>query len=139
MPPKVSHGGGCAERAPVTYVFSNPVPASATFPAFEMAAIWTAGSCLLGLNLVVVVYWPSGWASCFQAWLSALAVLRAEWPGAGAAVAETESGAARGRQRADRRRRSALNQGESCNSVLGVGLEDIRAGWEFKASTVRQG
>ncbi|MFE9996191.1 hypothetical protein [Streptomyces avermitilis] len=55
MPPKVSHGGECAERAPVTYVSSNPVPASATSPAFETAAIRTAGACLLGLGLVLAV------------------------------------------------------------------------------------
>ncbi|BCL30934.1 hypothetical protein GCM10017557_57930 [Streptomyces aurantiacus] len=38
MPPKVSHGGACAERVPVTCVSSNHVPASATFPGFETAA-----------------------------------------------------------------------------------------------------
>lgn len=43
-PPKVSHGGGRAERAPVTCVSSNHVPASATLPGFEAAAIRTAGS-----------------------------------------------------------------------------------------------
>jgi hypothetical protein len=34
QPPKVSHGGGCAERAPVTCASSNPVRASATLPEY---------------------------------------------------------------------------------------------------------
>lgn len=54
-PPKVSHGGEYAERSPATCVFSNPVPVSATSPAFETAAIQTAGACLLGLGLDLVV------------------------------------------------------------------------------------
>jgi len=45
----------CAEQAPVTYVSSNPAPASATFPGFETTSTRTAGSRVLGLGLVLVV------------------------------------------------------------------------------------
>ncbi|MDX3499590.1 hypothetical protein ACKI1I_03440 [Streptomyces turgidiscabies] len=51
----MSQDGECAERAPVTYVSSNPVRASATLPGFETTATRTAGSCVLGLGLVLVV------------------------------------------------------------------------------------
>lgn len=55
--------------------------------------------------------WYSGWSGCFLLWLSALAVLRAEWPGAAGAVAETGSGGGPWPPaRADRRRRAALIQ-----------------------------
>lgn len=40
QPPKVSHSGRGAERAPVTCVSSNPLPSSATLPPVEF---WTRG------------------------------------------------------------------------------------------------
>lgn len=55
--------------------------------------------------------WRSGSSGCLLVWLSVSATLRAEWPGAGAAVAETGSGGGpRPPARADRRRRAALIQ-----------------------------
>lgn len=51
------------------------------------------------------------WGRCFLAWLSALAVVRAERRGAAGAVAETRSGGGPGPPaRAARRRRAALIQ-----------------------------
>ncbi|ANB07297.1 hypothetical protein SAM40697_3339 [Streptomyces ambofaciens] len=55
--------------------------------------------------------WWSEWSGCFLVELSALAVLRAERVGAGAAVAETRSGGGPWPPaRAARRRRAALIQ-----------------------------
>lgn len=50
------------------------------------------GGVELGLGLDVVMVPVLGPGECFRVWPSASSVVRAEWPGAGAAVAETGSG-----------------------------------------------
>lgn len=58
-----------------------------------------------------VWFWRSDWSGYFLVWLPTLAVLRAEWAGAAAAVAETWSGGGPWPPaRAARRRRAALIQ-----------------------------
>lgn len=133
QPPKVSHGGGCAERAPVTCASSNPVRASATLPEYvpgrtpSVLGVVYVGTLLRSASALgakrrpmarcgrhqraSVWSWRSDWSGCFLFWLPTLAVLRAEWAGAAAAVAETWSGGGPWPPaRAARRRRAALIQ-----------------------------